>query len=359
MILAHGGNIYYYSRKYGIPADEILDFSASINPIGPSPRALRAIRSASASLDSYPDPDSTALTGALSDYLDVPEGSILAANGSTELIYLLPRALKPKRVVVLTPGFSDYERAARLAGCAVRRLSLNEKKGFMPDMAKIKNSLSRNDMIFLCNPNNPTGVMVRKEAVLELVDAAWGAGAFVVVDEAFIEYCPGSSVTREASRTRGVAVLRNFTKFFALPGLRAGYMTAAPKLIERLKAVREPWSVNSLAQAAGAASLKDTAYMKKSMQIVDSERSFLFDALSGIKGLIPYPSSANFVLVRLEKGTGSSSLAEELASKGILIRDCYNFRGLDGRFIRVAVRTRAENERLVRAFKSSEYFTAD
>jgi len=357
LTLLHGGNIYHFSRKYGIPVDEMSDFSASINPLGPSPRALKAYRQAARMLDSYPDPDCTLFTDSLSRHHNVPAASILPGNGSTELIYLLPRTLKPKRVVVLSPGFSDYERAAVLAGCRLLTVKLTAKDGFRPDIKAITRTLAADDMLFLCNPNNPTGVLVDKEAVLQLVKAAGKKGAFVVLDEAFVDYAPGASVIAEAAGMPGVAVLRNFTKFFGMPGLRAGYLVARPSLVKKLRARQEPWSVNTPAQAAAAASLEDETYINKSLGLIERERKFLSSALSAVDGLKPLPGSANFLLVKLEKGPGAPALCEELAKSGVLVRDCSNFRGLGGGYIRVAVRTRTENERLVRLIKGSRYFT--
>jgi threonine-phosphate decarboxylase len=357
LALLHGGNIYHFSRMFGIPLEDMADFSASINPLGPSPHALKAYRYAARMLDSYPDPDCTMFTQALSRYHDVPTASILPGNGSTELIYLLPRVLKPKRVVVLSPGFSDYERAAVLAGCKLQRIKLPVKNGFRPDIRGIAGGLSRSDMLFLCNPNNPTGVLVDRDGVLGLARAASKKGAFLVVDEAFVDYAPGASVIKEASGTPGVAVLRNFTKFFGMPGLRAGYLVARPFLVKRLTAHKEPWSVNTPAQAAAAASLEDASYIKKSLTLMERERKYLYGELSAVAGLWPFLSSANFMLVRLECGPGAAALCEELAKSGVLIRDCSNFRGLDGNFVRVAVRTRTENKRLIDLIKSSLYFT--
>lgn len=358
MTLPHGGNIYHYSKKYGIPISRILDFSASINPLGPSPKAVRAIKSALPSLVNYPDPDCEGLTGALAAFHGIPSNSILAGNGSTELIYLLPRALGAKRTVVLSPGFSDYERAAGLADSSVKRVTLREEDGFVPDVKKLARSLSGADMLFLCNPNNPTGVLLDRDTVFNILAAARKTGTFVVVDEAFIDYRPEHSIIAEAARKPGVAVLRNFTKFHGMPGIRIGYLIAQPKLVRKLDAMREPWTVNTLAQEAAITSLSDSAYIRASAELVETEKEFLYGALSAIPGLEPYQPSVNFMLVRLSVGPGAGALAEELASKGILIRDCSNFKGLHGRYIRVAVRSRPENELLVAAIRSARYFTS-
>ena len=358
MTLPHGGNIYHYSGKYGIPVERILDFSASINPLGPSPKAVKAMNAAVPSLANYPDPDCEGLVNALAGYHKIPLESILAGNGSTELIYLLPRALGAKTALVISPGFSDYERAARLAGCKIKRMHLSEGAGFVPDIRNIICAMKGADIMFLCNPNNPTGVLLGREDVLTILAAARKSGTFVVLDEAFMDYQPSRSVIREAVKKGGVACLRNFTKFHGLPGLRIGYLAAHPKVVAKLKAAQEPWSVNTLAQEAAVASLADETYISNSLALIDREKKFLYSGLDAIPGLEPYVPSVNFMLVRLTAGPGAGALTEELASGGILIRDCSNFRGLGDRFIRVAVRSSEENELLVTAIKFTRYFTA-
>lgn len=358
MSLPHGGNIYYYAKKLGVPVDSILDFSASINPLGISPKAVSAVKKSVGSLVNYPDPDCSALADALALYHGIGPDSILAGNGSTELIYLLPRALNAKTALVLSPGFSDYERAAKLAGCRIRRVMLKEDAGFFPDIDRIIKALPGTDVMFLCNPNNPTGVMLDRDTVFAILDAARKAGTFVVIDEAFIDYRPEYSVMADAVKMSGVAVVRNFTKFHGMPGLRIGWLAAHPKVIRMLCAVKEPWSVNTLAQSAAVASLSDHRHATASIAFCETERKFLYEKLSAMPGVTAYPPSVNFVMARLDTGPGAAALAAELASNGILIRDCSNFRGLDSRYIRVAVRSRADNERLVAALKCSEYFTA-
>jgi len=350
--LPHGGNLYHYSCKYGIPEEGFIDFSASINPIGPPTSAVRALRSATASLVNYPDPDYSKLKEAISAHFGVPPDSVLAGNGSTEFIYLIPRALKAKTALVFAPTFSDYERAARLAGCKVRRFPLKEKDGFAPDLGRLEKALEGVDVFFLCNPNNPTGYLLEKGQVNDILKAAAGAGVFTVVDEAFIDYVPSYSVFREASFSKHHAVLRNFTKFYGMPGLRIGYMASHPSVIDRLHASKEPWSVNVLAELAAVSALSDAGYADKSLRLMDREKEFLFRELSAIPGVYPYRPSVNFMLVRLDgKACPADELAEHMASEGVLIRDCTNFRGLGGRYIRVAVRARADNERLVMALK--------
>jgi threonine-phosphate decarboxylase len=349
----HGGNIYYYSRKYGIPEERFLDFSASINPLGPPKAAMDALKLSLPSLINYPDPECGLLTKTLSERFEIDPASLLIGNGSTELIYLLPRALKPAKTLVLAPTFYDYERAARVSGSAVGYFPVREKDGFLPDMDKLHKALGGVDMFYLCNPNNPTGALLDRERVLDILKMAGKLGTTVCVDEAFIEYNPGEGVISESASMSGVMVLRNFTKFYGMPGLRLGYLAAKPALVRRLKSLKEPWSVNTLAQSSAVAAIKDAEYEKKSLHIMEKERRYLFDKLSGISGLVPTPTAANFILIKLICPVlTASKLTEALASEGILVRDCTNFRGLGGSFIRVAIKTRREDDALLKALQT-------
>ena len=359
MSLPHGGNIYHYSMKYGIPEEDFLDFSASINPLGPPKASLRAMRQAIPSVVNYPESSSLVLRDSIASRLDTAPASLLVGNGSTELIYLIARATGPCRALVFAPTFSDYERAARIAGCGVGYVRLKESGGFMPDMDALKVALDGVGLLFLCNPNNPTGTLLDKGLVLDILKLASKAGAFTVLDEAFIEYAPDASVISRAGSFRRAIVLRNFTKFYGMPGLRVGYMVSHPGVIGRMEKLKEPWSVNIIAQSAALAALSDEAYVRKSTLLMDREKAYLYGELSDMPGIHPYPPSVNFILAKLGiSGPTASALAERLASKGILIRDCTNFRGLGGRYIRVAVRTRAQNDKLLKALAATAVIPA-
>ena len=350
--LPHGGNVLHYSKKFGIPPGKIIDFSASVNPFGPPKKCLAAMSRAFRELNRYPDPDSLELTAKIAAVHGLKDDQVLIGNGSTEFIYLLPRALGVKKALVLSPSFSDYERASELSGAKVVRLPLLEENNFSPDMKTLSRELKKCGLMFLCNPNNPTGTLLPKDELFGLLKEASKAGAVVCIDEAFIEYVPGASVLKEAVKL-GAVVLRNFTKFYGMPGIRIGYAVADRKLIAKMKEAREPWTVNNLAQAAALAALGDREYEKKTLAQNEAERDYLFHSLSETGWLLPFSSTANFLLVKiLEPKISSSSLTERLAEKGLLVRDCSTFPGLGQRFIRVAVLSRRENKKLVAALKS-------
>ncbi|MEW6408865.1 MAG: threonine-phosphate decarboxylase CobD [Nitrospirota bacterium] len=353
----HGGNIYSASRKYRIKEERIIDFSASINPLGVSRKAKATIRKAIKRLPNYPDPDVEALRRLISIRYNISPESILCGNGSTELIYLIPMAFKPHGVLIPQPTFSEYERACQISSeLRVMSYELKEEDGFKinPDefisLITHHSSLSFN-MAFLCNPNNPTGHLLKKDEVMRLCSAAFERNIMVVVDEAFIDFTPEESIIREASESRHVICLRSFTKFYALAGLRIGYAVTHADTAKHLKAFKEPWTVNTLAQKASIVSMKDKTYIKNTFEVIASEKEFLLKAIKKIDGLSPLPSSANFLLIRIEdERFNSTNLSEILARRGMLVRDCASF-GIGNRYIRIAVKSHAHNAKLVKTLK--------
>ncbi len=340
----HGGNIYRASEETGIPVRSIVDFSASVNPLGVPDSVAQVIRESIPLIAHYPEPFAESLADHVGAHLDVDARMVLCGNGSTELIYLVARALAPRRVLLPEPTFSEYERACRLTGASCVHHALSREKGFGIDVGGFIESLSGCDMAFLCNPNNPTGRLLGRDAVLAVANAARRIGCCLVVDEAFIEFAPGNSVAQEASRNTHLIVLRSLTKYYALPGLRIGYAVAPPALVARMKEQKEPWTINSLAQMAGIAALRDKQYQTRTLTVVDEEKTYLEQGMKSLK--IDYvPSSANYYLIRIDS---ARKVVASLREKGILVRDCSNFIGLDGKYIRIAVRTREENAVLLK-----------
>ncbi len=346
----HGGNVFAIARSLGIPPEEIVDFSASINPLGPAPGVREAVAEAFDRLVHYPDTACTELREALAAQHGLSAGQLCVANGSTELIYLLPRLVGGKRALVVAPAFSEYEHALTLAGWDVDFLYLRPREGFRLSLPHLEEKLGEGfDLLFLCNPGNPAGNLIEPAETERVMDLAQAAGAFIVLDEAFIDFHEKSSSKAMAVRSGNCVVLRSMTKFYALPGLRLGYAVASERVIGRLERLRAPWSVNTLAQAAGLASLVDSAYREQTLRLVAAERDFLAGALVDVAGLVPHPSAANYLLVEMEAGQSAGELRRRLLADRLLIRECGNFMGLDDRFFRVAVRRREENERLVMA----------
>lgn len=349
----HGGNVHEAARASGRPISRLVDFSASINPLGPSPRAVRAVREALPQLIHYPDPDCVALRRALAARWRLDSGRILIGNGSSELIHLLPRALGIRHALLIGPTFSEYERAVALAGGRVSYLHAGRSEDYRPPVDRALSVLRRSrqtiDTIFLCNPNSPTGRGVDATAVRTLVQAAARRRLRVVVDETFVEYCPRRSVLRDVPRRANLLVLRSLTKFYAMPGLRLGYLVGAAPVIRRARELQPPWSVNTPAQVFAVAALSDRDHADRSLVFMERERAALVAGLTALPGVTVFPAEANFLLVELPTPLSAGACAAALARQGLLIRDCSSVPGLNRRTIRVAVRRRAQNRRLVAA----------
>lgn len=349
----HGGNITKICTTHGLKPENILDFSASINPLGYSEKVINAIRNRFDAILHYPDTDCTELKRVIAEKTSHRECEIIVGNGSTELIYLVPRTVHPKKALVFQPTFSEYANALQLVQTEVLEIILNERNAFQfsLDYAKLNGLVP--DLVFLCNPNNPTGQLVERERILEL--AGCFTNATIVVDESFMSFIEEQekySVLKDAGVIKNLVVICSLTKFFGMPGLRLGFLIAHETLKDEINRFKEPWTVNALAQLAGRAALEDEDFIKRSRSFVSVEKRFLYEQISKINDLYPFYPTANFMLVRIDRPNLSvSQLYAQLIKRGLVIRDCSNFRGLDERHFRIAVRTRDDNLRLLKELK--------
>ncbi|GFE56499.1 threonine-phosphate decarboxylase CobD [Geobacter sp. AOG1] len=350
----HGGNVFAVARSLGVAPEELCDFSASINPLGMAPAVREAVMGSFDRLLHYPDSEAAELRGALAAFHGVADQNICVTNGSTELIYLAPRLVEGKRGLVVAPPFAEYAKALALAGWSVDYHELRPADGFALDPERLREQLEGGyDILFLGNPGNPTGRLVSRAEVGELLDICRSAGTFLVLDEAFMDFCEEGSAKELMCRNDRAVIFRSLTKFYALPGLRLGCAIGSPKVIGRLQALRGPWSVNGVAQVAGLASLADGEYRARTLAFIAGEREWLLAGLGRIAGLKPYPSAANYLLVEIVQGPVAGELCRLLLAERILLRNCANFAGLDDRFFRVAVRNREENGRLLAALAAA------
>ncbi len=347
----HGGNIYSISETLKIPERKIIDFSASINPLGVSKKIKAGLRKDLKYLINYPDPDCNRLRRHLSRHLGIPDNNIICGNGSTELIYLVVRGLRPERVLITAPTFSEYERAVKTsafsADTTIRFLPLREEADFRIDTESFIESMQGCRMAFLCNPNNPAAQLLPRADITRIASAARDLKCFLVVDEAFIDFIPQESVVSEVPENPYLIVLRSMTKFHALSGLRLGFGILPAETAERLMALKEPWTVNSLAQRAGIIALKDRVYKKATFEYIRREKNFMEKGLKGL-GIHFYPSTVNFYLLKHQR---AEEIVPALRKKGILVRDCSNFRGLEKGFLRIAVKTHRDNALLIKELK--------
>lgn len=351
----HGGDWQGAVERYGWHPDEIIDFSANINPLGPPAGVLTALRENLAAIRRYPDPCCRELKQALAAYLQVDTPAVIAANGAVELIYLLCQAIKPRRVLIAEPTFGEYRRAALVAGAEVVTLALDPASAFTLTAADWERQLQGVELAFLCNPNNPTGRLLAGETLEDIVNLCREYGVFLVVDESFIDFLPGwqqLSLAARAAGERGLFTLRSLTKIFALPGLRLGCGVGHPELIAALAARHDPWSVNILAQIAGVAALAEREYLEATRALIGREKEYLYRRLAELAGFRPLHPEVNFILTGIAAGRLTvPRLAAQLARERILIRDCSSFPGLGAAYFRVAVRHRRDNTRLLAALK--------
>ncbi|MBC8200093.1 MAG: threonine-phosphate decarboxylase [Desulfobacterales bacterium] len=360
----HGGNVSEISRIYGIDEDRIIDFSAGINPLGYPPGLRNAIIKDFDSVLNYPDIDSFDLVSGLSEYHGIDRDCILMGNGSTEFMYRIPMVFKPEKALIVTPAFSEYEKGLRLAGTKVSYFQTDEKEDFFIDIAGLCKRLEEGfDIVYFCNPANPTGVLTSKDELCRVIACADKTGALVVIDEAFIDFVEEESVKKEILRFSNLIVLRSMTKFFGIPGLRLGYILAVPSCIAKIRENKPPWTVNSLVQGAAVKALFDKDYIRETRQYISAEKEFLKNALNKIHGLRAFESAANYLLVFMESriGLNSTELRNRLMPEGILIRDCSTFHGMEDRYFRVAVKKHEQNmilvEKLKKMVKQGRFYT--
>jgi threonine-phosphate decarboxylase len=355
----HGGDIDQVARTYGTPPDRLIDFSANINPLGPPGRALMRLAREAADrhlLTRYPDPAYVELRHTLAAALGVPAAGVTIANGSVALIAAVVRATAPRECVVAVPAFAEYPRALRASGCRVRRFPLAARRAFALDGDALLRMLEKHrpPMCVLTNPHNPSGAMTARPQMLRVLEGARRTRTLLVVDEAFMDYAPAETLIEEAVRSERLVVLRSVTKFYGMPALRVGYAVSSPRVAAGIAGQLPPWPVTTLAASAAAEAVQDQEYARRVLQALDGQRSWLSKAL-GATGVTVYPSAANFLLLRLPAAAPSSTRvrARLITEHGVVVRDCRSLDGLsNGRFIRVSVRRRDENARLVRALGS-------
>jgi threonine-phosphate decarboxylase len=338
-MVMHGGRALTFAREHNVDYREVLDFSASINPLGPSPKAIEAIKDAVGLIQVYPDEDPVRLIRCLSDRLDVPDSTILAGNGATELLYFWLRTIRPRTATLIIPTFMEYRRALESIGATVQTIQLNPADHF-----RLPSGSVDTDVVILTNPNNPSGVYAPPEEMLDWIGRI-RPSTQVFIDEAFVEFTAQPSIARYVERLPNLWVLRSMTKFYAIPGLRLGYLVSSR--IPELRTKREPWQVNTLAELAGIAGLEDRGHEEATMQLIQRERIWLWKQLQAIAGIQAVATDANFFLARCVRGGALDGFMRALGDAKILIRDCRGIEGLDGPYFRFAIRMRSENSRLL------------
>nr|WP_308631100.1 threonine-phosphate decarboxylase CobD [uncultured Gemmiger sp.] len=342
MELVHGGDWAGYRAEFGCDA---LDFSANVSPLGLPAGVAAAITNALPTADRYPDPLCRELRAALAGAEGVPADWILCGNGAADLIFRLALAVRPRRALLPAPTFAEYEAALQTVGCAVQRVFLREENEFAVTEEFIDAVTTETDIVFLCQPNNPTGQVTPPALVERLVRRCAACGAVLVVDECFLDFLPdrdawtAKQLLRDAPQ---LIILKAFTKLYAMAGVRLGYaLCGDAALLEKMRGAGQPWAVSSLAQAAGLAALQETAYTDAVRALIAEQRPRMAAGLRAL-GLRVMDGQANYLLFRATPDFG-----EKLRRRGAVVRSCANYPGLDAAWYRTAVRTAEENTRLL------------
>ncbi|MFC0211492.1 threonine-phosphate decarboxylase CobD [Paenibacillus chartarius] len=344
----HGGDLRTAAEAFGGEPGRFLDYSSNMNPFGPPPVVGSVLGERWRELAAYPDPAVRELRAALAGRYDISPDSILVGNGAAELIDLLVRVLRPETVALAQPAFVEYEQAVRHAGSRIHPIPLLAEQDFVLQREPLEPALRASGLLFLGQPNNPTGALVPQP----LLELALEGGRPLALDEAFLDFVPDErniTLIRRAASQRNVFVIRSMTKFYAIPGVRLGFMVAHPDHIRMLQERQVPWSVNAMAQWIGCAVLQDAEYEERTRLWLQEERPWLADGLRRL-GLHVVPgAAANYLLCRLPAQLAGrvDELQRSMGGQGILIRNAATFRGLEAGWLRLAVKLRADNERLL------------
>ncbi|WP_026679156.1 threonine-phosphate decarboxylase CobD [Fictibacillus gelatini] len=350
----HGANPQAITKLFQLPLSEnTIDFSVNVNPYQPFRQLKENWNDFYKEMLVYPDPHSTELVQKIADCENLNNGQILIGNGASELIYLLAHYFSGSDVLVIDPAFSEYRKACETFGSKVYSFTVSEETDWQVDLLELERALSGKSVLFICHPNNPTGVSYSREWFETVFQMTEDLGVVVVVDEAFYHFMGKPfSVVSYLRRFPHVVVLRSLTKMFHIPGIRLGFLLGSESFIKEVRQLQPSWSVNGVAQKVGVLCLEQTGYIADTARNIALDRYDLFSSLDRL-GFLTSPSAVNFYLLR-PKGEKRDllPLIRYLLKKGIVPRHTYNFIGLDGNYLRLAVRTSRENERLLEALES-------
>lgn len=335
---AHGGDLLAH-------AGVTLDFSVNLSPLGLQPQVIDALLAATPTFDAYPDPHCRALTAATAQMENIAPERICFGNGAADLIIRLCTALRPKHALVTAPAFSEYEKAVLEVGGTVSHHQLSPENGYQITAAMADSITAQMDMVFLCNPNNPTGRLATADAIPTVLAKCAQVGAILVVDECFLSFTDAKSCKNLLESYDNLIVLKAFTKMYCMAGLRLGYVLTSPVLRDTIAKYGQSWSVSTPAQVAGVAALQLTDLPARTRVAVDAERAWLVAQLADLP-ITPLPADANFMLLQTER-----DIWQPLHDLGILTRNCTNFHGLQGHYVRIGLKNRPENVQLVEALR--------
>ena len=349
----HGSDLEKIEKIYGIKKEDIISFSANVNPLGISTKLKEGIKEHIDCITTYPDREYASLRKCIADYCGCEAESVIVGNGSTELISLFVKIENPKKALILGPTYSEYEREISLVGGKTIYYPLKEENDFALDTADFISKLTEDiDMVIICNPNNPTGTAISSSEMRKILDACMACHIFVMVDETYVEFAEDVSKISAVGLTRtygNIAILRGTSKFFASPGLRLGYAICSnADLISEINKRKDPWTINSIAVVAGTLMFTDKEYIDKTRKLITSERDRMYKLFEESSRFKPYKPEGNFMLLKiLEDGLTSGELFDRCIKKGLMIRDCSTFPYLGENYIRFCFMNPSDNDKLV------------
>ncbi len=348
---SHGGQLKYFRERFQITEkdDEILDFSANLNPLGPPIQMESSFMDLFSSLKSYPDPDYRELTETLASYEGMDHEQVLVTNGGAEAIFLVAQHFKGQKALIVQPAFLEYERACILNDIEVENVFLQGEEFAFP-LDEVMQRMKAVQVVFVCRPNNPTGTVVSKTDLLQLFETGERCGTTIVIDEAFVHFLPDhEKLTKMAERFSNVILLRSLTKIYTLPGVRIGYCLAREDVIQQLRNLQIPWSVNALAAAVVPHLLENDSFINETREWLNFELDWMKHELSKLNFLYS-PSQVNFYLLK-DPHHDTDELFSYLAKNRIIARHTHNFKGLNGNYLRFALRNSEDNRYLIRTLK--------
>ncbi len=355
----HGGDWHSALALSNLPEGELIDFSVSLNPLGPPRIASNLASQIIKSLEYYPEPKSNRLKECFAEFRDIPKTSIVAGNGSNELIHLIPRFLpKGKKCVIVEPTFSEYDSAIKSAKIPLNQYLLKSENNFKEDIESFLfylQGVENLGSVVLGHPNSPTAHIWAQESLFSLKKFCERKDIFLIIDEAFTDFCDQPiSLIQEAHQSKNLIVIQSLTKLYSIPGTRLGFCVLHPENANRLESLIPPWNVNSIAQKLGEEILTDTKYLEETKSFLSMEKERVFSKLSHINAIKIFPSSTNFFLFKLidDAPNLSNHFFKSLLTQGLIIRNCGNFSGLDNSFFRFAIQTKEKNKKLVQAIES-------
>lgn len=350
--VVHGGNIEELARKYNLKKENIIDFSANINPLGLSENVKKAIIKSIDEINIYPDITYYNLKKSISNYEKTTSDYLTLGNGAAEVIFNLVRAVNPKKALLLAPTFGEYEEALLSVNSKIEYYMLSEGNNWDIGIDILDQINEDINIIFICNPNNPTGRLTDRNLILKILKKAKSYKCIVVIDESFLDFVKENeeyTLLKYIEVYNNLFIIKSLTKFFAMPGLRIGYgITSNIDLVKKISNISVPWNINVLAEKSTIKALEEKEYIKNTIAYIENEKSKFYNELCKFKDLKVFKPSVNYIMFKVDKNI---DLKEEMMKENIIIRSCSNYNGLNNKYYRIAVRKREENEKFVAILK--------